>query len=179
MNTTKNEKMNPNIPIEIEHKFLIARPDPAVLLRQPGVRVLEIEQVYLRSLPGVTSRVRRTTEKGIVHYFRTEKRRISTMSAYEDEREITADEYKTAVRTESLKRRIIRKTRYKIPYGGFICEIDVYPFWQDRAILEIEVESEQIMPRLPDFVTVLKDVTTDRRYKNASLAKEIPQDDEK
>ncbi len=180
MNTTQkkqNMKNNKNIPIEIEHKFLIARPEKDVLLAQPGVRVLEIEQVYLRSRPGVTGRVRRMTEGGVVRYFRTEKRRISTMSAYEDEREITAEEYSHAVRTESLRRRVIRKTRYKIPYGGLICEIDVYPFWQDRAILEIEVESEQIVPKIPDFVTVLKDVTMDRRYKNASLAKEIPKDD--
>ena len=180
MNKTQNypnSKQNKNIPIEIEHKFLIARPKREVLLSQPGVRVLEIEQVYLRSRPGVTGRVRRMTENGVVRYFRTEKRRISTMSAYEDEREITAEEYRNAVRTESLKRRFIRKTRYKIPYRGLVCEIDVYPFWQDRAILEIEVESEQVVPKIPEFVTVLKDVTMDRRYKNASLAKEIPQDD--
>lgn len=180
MNKTQNQrntKKNKNTPIEIEHKFLIARPEREILLAQPGVRVLEIEQVYLRSLPGVTGRVRRTTENGVVHYFRTEKRRISTMSAYEDEREITAEEYSRAVRTESLRRRVIRKTRYKIPYDGLICEIDVYPFWQDRAILEIEVESEQVVPKIPEFVTVLKDVTMDRRYKNASLAKEIPNDD--
>ncbi len=180
MNKTQNHpnaKKNTVTPIEIEHKFLIAKPEPAVLLSQPGVRVLEIEQVYLRSRPGVTGRVRRMTENGVVHYFRTEKRRISAMSAYEDEREITAEEYSLAVRTESLRRRVIRKTRYKIPYGGLVCEIDVYPFWKDRAILEIEVESEQVMPQIPTFLTVLKDVTMDRRYKNASLAREIPQED--
>ena len=162
------------VPIEIEHKYLIARPDPAVLLSQPGVRVLSIEQVYLRSEPGVTRRVRRTSENGEVHYYRTEKRRISTMSAYEDESEISLPEYSAAVRESDPKRRIIRKTRYKIPFGGFLCEIDVYPFWKDRAILEIEVPSEGTNPPVPDFVTVLKDVTSDRRYKNAALAKGLP-----
>lgn len=164
------------VPIEIEHKYLIARPDPALLLAQPGVRMLSIEQVYLRSEPGVTRRVRRTSEDGEVHYYRTEKRRISSMSAYEDESEITQPEYSAAVRESDPKRRIIRKTRYKIPYNGFVCEIDVYPFWKDKAILEIEVPNEGVKPPLPGFVTVLKDVTADRRYKNAALAKGLPDD---
>ncbi len=162
--------------IEIEHKFLIARPDDAVLSAQPGVRILQIEQIYLPSQPGVTNRVRRTSENGEVHYYRTEKRRISAMSAYEDEKEITGEAYSAAIRGATPHRRVIRKTRYKIPYAGFVWEIDVYPFWRDRAILEIEVSDERIMPPLPDFVTVLKDVTKDRRYKNARLAKEIPAD---
>ena len=160
-------------PIEIEHKYLIARPDPAVLTAQPGARVLEIEQIYLRSAPGVTRRVRRICENGEVHYYRTEKRRISALSAYEDEREITREEYSASVREADPHRRMIRKTRYKIPYCGFVCEIDVYPFWRDRAILEIEVPDEHVLPPLPAFVTVMKDVTADRRYKNASLAKGV------
>ncbi len=168
------QNKNKAVPIEIEHKFLIARPDPSVLLAQPGVRVLEIEQVYLRSVPGVTRRVRRTGEGGEVHYYRTEKRRISTMSAYEDETEITLSEYSAAVRESDPRRRIIRKTRYKIPYGGYILEIDIYPFWKDRAILEIEVPSEETKPPLPPYVAVRKDVSEDRRYKNDSLAKAIP-----
>lgn len=164
------------VPIEVEYKFLIARPDGAKLMALPGARMLEIEQIYLRSTPGVTRRVRRISENGEVHYYRTEKRRISTLSAYEDEEEITQPEYSAAVRDADPHRRMIRKTRYKIPYAGFVCEIDVYPFWRDRAILEIEVADEAVKPPIPDFVTVLKNVTSDRRYKNAFLAKEIPAD---
>ncbi len=176
MSNTANPENTLSPAIEIEHKFLIARPDDEVLSAQPGVRILQIEQIYLPSKPGVTSRVRRTSENGEVHYYRTEKRRISAMSAFEDEREITQEEYSAAIRGASPHRRIIRKTRYKIPHAGFICEIDVYPFWRDRAILEIEVADERIVPPLPDFVRILKDVTKDRRYKNARMAKEIPAD---
>ncbi len=173
MNKPPYKEKNANAPIEIEHKFLIKRPEVSVLLRQPGVRVLEIEQIYLRAAPGVTRRVRRTSEAGEVHYYRTEKRRISAMSAYEDECEISLSQYSESVRNADPKRRIIRKTRYKIPFGGFVCEIDVYPFWREQAILEIAVPHEGVRPPLPDFVTVLRDVTKDRRYKNASLAKGI------
>ncbi len=176
MNKEEQSKRTDGTPIEIEHKFLIARPDESVLAAQPDVRILQIEQIYLPSEPGETNRVRRTSEAGEVHYYHTKKRRINAMSAYEEEREIPLEEYSAFVRGANPHRRIIRKTRYKFPHAGFICEIDVYPFWKDRAILEIEVTDERIVPPLPDFVRILKDVTKDRRYKNARLAKEIPAD---
>jgi len=44
-------------------------------------------------------------------------------------------------------------------------------------VLEIELESEVQTPVVPDWVTVLKDVTADFRYKNIALAKEVPMDE--
>ena len=43
-------------------------------------------------LQGVTARVRRAEENGGVRWIYTEKRRLSAMSAYEDERELTPEE---------------------------------------------------------------------------------------
>ena len=56
-------------------------------------------------------------------------------------------------------------------------ELDVYPFWQDRAVLEIEVESETEAVTLPPCLTVIAEVTADKRYKNVNLAKSVPNDD--
>ena len=39
-------------------------------------------------------------------------------------------------------KRQIRKTRYCLTYSGQYFEIDVYPFWKDRAIAEIELSDE-------------------------------------
>ena len=77
MNKEEQSKRTDGTPIEIEHKFLIARPDEAVLAAQPDVRILQIEQIYLPSEPGETNRVRRTSEAGEVHYYHTKKRRIN------------------------------------------------------------------------------------------------------
>ena len=53
-------------------------------------------------------------------------------------------------------------------------EIDVYPFWTDRAIMEIELDSEEREVMLPPFIEVIKEVTGDGRYTNAAIAREVP-----
>ena len=51
--------------------------------------------------------------------------------------------------------------------------MDVYPFWSDRAVLEVELESEDEAFDIPPFISVIKEVTGDKRYSNKALAKEI------
>jgi len=162
--------------IETERKYLIRYPDPAVLAKLPGVRILHVVQTYLTAAPEVAARVRRIEEDGSVRFIRTEKRRISALSAYEDEREITAAEYEAALSAADPERQPIRKTRYVIPHGTLFCEIDIFPFWADRAILEIELPDEAIAVILPDYVSLIREVSGDRRYSNRAMAKEIPQE---
>ena len=73
---------------EIERKFLIAMPDEAMLAAIPGATCDELVQTYLVSEAGVTARVRRrTTAHGVV-YTATQKRRITAVTAIEEEREV-------------------------------------------------------------------------------------------
>ena len=46
----------------------------------------------------------------------------------------------------------------------------MYPFWKDRAILEIELADENEKIDFPEGIRVIREVTDDERYKNASLA---------
>lgn len=64
----------------------------------------------------------------------------------------------------------IRKTRYCLTYKSQYFEIDIYPFWNDRAIVEIELLSEQEQIQIPKFIKIIKEVTDDKSYKNLSLA---------
>ena len=160
--------------IETERKFLIQYPNTESLSREPGVRTLQIRQTYLRAAEGVTARVRRIEEEGNIFFVKTEKRRINAFSAYENEWEIEESEYEAELENAVSDSRTIEKTRYKIPFGGFICEVDIYPFWRDRAILEIELPDQGAEAPIPPYLTVIRDVTEDVRYKNSSLAKRIP-----
>ena len=63
-----------------------------------------------------------------------------------------------------------------LPYDGKDFEIDVYPFWQDKAVMEIELTDEMETVMLPPEIEIIKEVTGDRRYTNAALAKAIPED---
>jgi len=49
-------------------------------------------------------------------------------------------------------------------------EIDIYPFWNDKAILEIESCSEDEPVNIPKEIKIIKEVTADEKYKNKSLA---------
>lgn len=68
-------------------------------------------------------------------------------------------------------RRQIRKTRYCLAYKNQYFEIDVYPFWTDRAIAEIELSDENAAILFPKKIKVIREVTDDDSYKNASLAR--------
>lgn len=156
---------------EIERKFLIEYPDMEILEKY---RKSEIAQTYLKTDDGFTSRVRARTENGVTKYIFTEKKRVTDLKCIENEREISADEYKELLNLADPERMTVYKNRYCLPYNGRVVEIDVYPFWTDRAIAEVEMESEEENVELPDFIKVIRDVTAEKAYKNASIAKKIP-----
>ena len=162
---------------EIEHKYLIAMPDVQALARLPGCRILSITQTYLLTQKGETHRVRRILEGERETFVETRKRRVNALRAVEDEREISEREYLALLELADPKATSIEKTRYRVPLGTRMLEIDVYPFWSDRAIAEIEVETEQECVTLPDYMKVIAEVTEDVRYKNANLAHSVPNDD--
>lgn len=162
---------------EIERKYRIAYPDLAALLSLDGARCDEIAQTYLLAPPGVTSRVRRRTlPDGTSIYTHTVKHRRTLLTNDEDEREIPEEEYLTLLQARNPALRTVEKRRVTIPYGGLLLEIDLYPFWQKTAILEIELPSEDTPAPLPPFLTVIDEVTEDVRYKNERLAAEIPEE---
>ena len=161
---------------EIERKFLIAYPDAAALAAMPACRVRRIEQTYLIAPAGETRRVRKVEEAGEVRYIETRKYRVSDIRAVEEERELTEGEYAKLLGEADPARRTIRKTRYCVPWGAHTVEVDLYDFWHDRATAEVELASEEETFALPPCLTVLREVTEDKRYKNVNLAKELPVD---
>ena len=71
-------------------------------------------------------------------------------------------------------RHSLEKTRWRIPFASHLLEIDLYPFWRDQAILEVELQSEEEDFLLPPEIRVIREVTGDPRYLNSSLARELP-----
>ena len=67
-------------------------------------------------------------------------------------------------------KRQIRKDRYCLTFRNQYFEIDVYPFWTDKAIAEIELTNENSEIIFPDYVKVIKEVTEDLSFKNSALA---------
>ena len=148
--------------VECEKKFLIEKPE-----LPEGTEGTFITQYYIPPEDGYdTLRIRKAT-KGSDKYTLTAKRLISGFTREESEKEISAEEF------EALKAKAfcgISKTRYALPYAGRLLEIDVFPFWDDRSVLEIELEGENGKYSLPDWVKVIADVSEDAEYTNYALA---------
>ncbi len=160
----------PETRMEIERKFLIDRPDPAWLAAWPGSREAEIVQTYLTAQPGEEVRVRHWSEGGNSLYYHTTKRSVSAVSREEVERIVSREEYEAFLSQADPTKVTLRKTRWLLPYQGQVLEIDLYPFWQDQAILEIELDAENAPVALPPQIKLRKEVTDDDSYKNAALA---------
>ena len=86
-------------------------------------------------------------------------------------------DYTSFLKKADPRRNTIRKTRYCLPYEGQLFEIDVFPFWQDRAYLEIELKNEDQSICFPPEIELIREVTEDPRYTNAALSLQIPMDD--
>lgn len=158
-------------PYEIERKFLIEYPDVSALEKLPNCQRVEIIQTYLTAPAGEESRVRQRGIDGNYIYFQTTKKKVTELKRVEVERRLSKDDYLRLLMDADPACRPIRKTRYCLTFDNQYFEIDVYPFWKNKAILEIELADESAEIRFPAQIKVIGEVTDDDSYKNASLAR--------
>ena len=157
-------------PYEIERKYLIEYPDISWLESNPTCERVEIIQTYLKSKKGDEIRVRQRGIDGNYVYFQTIKRKITDVKRVEIERRLSKEEYLELLMESDTAKHQIRKTRYCLTYNNQYFEIDVYPFWNDKAIVELELSDENTPIIFPEHIKVIKEVTDDEYYKNSSLA---------
>ena len=158
-------------PFEIERKFLIEYPNIEKLEKLPTSQRVEIIQTYLTAPEGEESRVRQRGIDGNYIYIQTTKKKVTDVKRVEVERRLTKDEYLRLLMDADPDCRPIRKTRYCLTYNNQYFEIDVYPFWDHQAIVELELSDENAPIFFPEELKVIREVTEDDSFKNASLAR--------
>ena len=161
-------------PFEIERKFLIKFLNIKELEQMPHCTKVEITQTYLKSVDGIERRVRARGIEGDYIYYLTEKRNISNIKRIETEKKLSQDDYLKLLMDADNKLHTIHKTRYCLIDNNQYFEIDIYPEWENVAIMEIELNSEEEEIKIPEFINVIKEVTDDERFKNYNMAKEMP-----
>jgi CYTH domain-containing protein len=150
---------------EIERKFLILRPDDDTLSQYEHS---QIKQTYL--IPN--GRVRARRAGGNTVYTHTVKTSVTDVTRIEVEREVTESEYKLLLEKADPDRKPVCKTRYLIPAKGLVFELDDYGSEYTHALLEIELESEDSPFNIPNFITVIREVSSEKEYRNSSIAKD-------
>lgn len=159
-------------PMEIERKFLIARPSPRSLEKRNGCERVDIIQTYLKSDdPQEERRIRQRGKNGSYIYFMTRKKKASGAKRIEIEERLSQEEYLALLMEADPTCRPIRKERYCLSENGLYYEIDLYPNWKDQAIMEIELRSEHQEIIFPEGIDVIREVTGDEAYSNHTMAR--------
>ena len=161
-------------PFEIERKYLIDYPDTKYLESLDNCDKVEIIQTYLLSEDkNKEIRIRQRGKDGSYIYTQTIKEKVNDVKRIEREKRLTKEEYLELLMNADPDLRQIRKTRYCFVHKNQYLEIDIYPFWNDKAIAEIELISEDQKIELPDFINVIDEVTDDINFKNSEIAKQL------
>lgn len=160
-------------PYEIERKFLIEKPDLEYLDNLPMCEKVQIVQTYLKSSDDEEIRIRQRGSNGVFTYSKTRKININNLKRIEVEERLTEEEYINELLNADPERGQIIKDRYCLSYNNQYFEIDIYPFFKDKAICEIELDSENQKIDLPPFIEVIEEVTDNLKYRNSEIAKQI------
>ena len=159
---------------EIERKFLIAMPEKEFLEK---CERSEITQTYLLGDENTTERVRKRVRGDKCEYTHTVKLRLNSMRRIETENVIDEAAYLELLKRADPARTPIEKVRCCFTQDGLFWELDVFPFWDDRAFLEIELTDEGDEFALPPGIRLIREVTDDPRYTNAALSLSIPDEE--
>lgn len=151
--------------VEIERKILVEMPKAGELEALELADFVDISQAYVCK-NGSRFRVRKRGKDGDFIYIKTQKTDISIIERTETEERITEEEYLNSIKGFKL----LLKRRWLIINGGKYFELDVFPFWKDKAVLEIELKSPDEEFEIPPFLKVIGEVTFDKNYRNSSIA---------
>lgn len=143
---------------EIEHKYIVK--NDSYLTMATGK--VAIRQGYLNRNPDRTVRVRTMGTKG----FLTVKSR--NKGAVRKEFEFEIPEHDAEEILKLAEPGIIEKTRYFVPYGGLLWEVDEFHGSQSGVVIaEVEIPQDGIIYEKPPFIG--EDITGDPAYYNSNL----------
>lgn len=155
-------------PVERERKFLVDHFQGFGDFKHEDI---DIEQTYLLSDSGV-ARVRKRGQHGSFTYTHTVKHFLSAGKNVELERMISSREYLTLLESSDPDRNRVIKKRSCFLWENQYFELDTFVDpWFGLCLLEAEIEEDDAEVKLPPFIKVIREVTMEREYSNAELAR--------
>ena len=152
---------------EIERKFLVEMPRLEFLDIK---RQLGIIQTYLKNGEnGSQRRVRKITENGEERFVYTEKIFYSAVIRKETEFEISPQKYSELLKEARKDVKAVFKKRICFEYLKQLFELDIYSFSDKLAILELELEKPEQKIFFPEYINIIKEVTSSEGYSNTAL----------
>lgn len=133
-------------------------------------KAMRITQTYLISEEGIEKRVRRVLFNDCVYYvFSAYKVMSDGTKIIVSEKRIDKKSYDDIREFSDSRYSEINKVRYYFTFQGQYFYLDVFDDMKDIGILEINVsDNEEIL--IPDFVSVIENVTGNELYFNKNIA---------
>ena len=152
---------------EAKKKYLIELPEASILEKMKKV---EIYQSYLKCDDDEKIQIRKRGE-GEDFIYSQIKTRIQDNQIIKAEKRLTQAEYQDKLVDVDQTRKPLHRTRFCFSEQSQYMEIDIYPFWNDKAILSIDLSKVDDEVHLPNFVKVIEDITNKKEYLNSELSK--------
>ena len=165
-------------PLETRRKFLIRRPNMEQLENRSNCQGVDILQAYLHSeIPGELIRIRQRGSNGNYVYFKTRKRILGNQQRIELEERLNRNEFEELLAQRDRSYQVIRKRRYCLSENGLYYNIDLFPQWQEQALMEIETYARDDRVIIPDGIELIREVTGEEAYSNPFIAKNLKNND--
>jgi len=149
--------------IEIERKFLVKSDD----FKKEAITKRRIVQGFLSTHPERTVRIRINEDKGYLTV--KGKSNEAGTSRFEWEKEIKVIDAEALL--ELCEETVINKTRYEIPAGEFVFEVDEFKGPNEGLVVaEIELKNENDVFERPEWLG--EEVTGQIKYYNSLLSRE-------
>lgn len=144
--------------VEIEHKYIVINDS----YREMATGKVDIIQGYLNRNPDRTVRIRKMDHKG----FLTVKGRNKGSYRLEFEYEISGHDADEILKLAEPGK--VEKTRYFVPYGDLIWEVDEFHGAQKGVVIaEVEIPEQDVIYDKPPFIG--QDITGDPAYYNSNM----------
>lgn len=155
--------------VKEEKRYLIEYPNIDYLQNITNCKKVDIIQTYLKSNNKEAICIEQRGLDGDYVYSIIQNDKFTNVK---EEKRISKEEYLKFLMDADINLRQIRKTRYCLMDNRYCCNIDIYPFWKEKAIMWFQTKKDKDV-LIPSFINVLKEVSSDERYDNYSMAKSI------
>lgn len=162
-------------PSQHQEKIIVKRPDKNYLLNKKAQK-RDIIQIYLKSNGKEERRIRMMGDGNNFVYYLTRKG-IGNYNDYQ-EKSISKDVYQALMLEMDNERKPIIKERWYFSEGDTYYNLDVYPGWENYAVVEIRGSKENVDVTLPSGIEEVRNVTDDVRFSNYAFSKYFPSEEE-
>lgn len=167
------EYLGEGTPVERFNKYLIEVNDDVLerISQEANYSTSHIIQHYLKSENGYERRIRSREKEDGTMYTYSEANYLSTNERIKRDKVLSEREYKDYFHQVDPDLNVIDKMRYSFINNDLFFKLDVFDFDKTKGVLSVDHPIDERKVEIPDYITVIKDVTGDLNYKNYFLAK--------